>query len=375
MATHHLYLSRFNKPFGGSSVINPLASYGFDVLKPSAKASASSRGGGAGRCGLRLSAASAVGAADLGCTHQVLLELGEFHQQSYGGNQGNQMEVTWHNEKTDDVIFRIHVVIEHYINVIVECDDWLWLAFEKNGGTQLIWTKLPHGGDHLRWYHGISSIACPFLTGFVRLICNSAPKKDEAWTMNIGTFILFYPFDSLGVSSPHHSWHHVEAVVAVGCYWSFGVAEMWVTSAVPEVWGWVNSWWRVGLLIDWLDMIIRAYMSYYVSPFLSFLLRANTNEFLPDKPLRLGWLLAILSLIVSYHGSWCAAESFDFLKWYLMLTLFQHIMTSIDCWNVSGWFSPTLDVLAHGWLEPFAFQLPLSKEGHSKSPKVSGLVR
>ena len=29
-------------------------------------------------------------------------------------------------------------------------------------------------------------------------------KKDEAWTMNIGTFILFYPFDSLGVSSPHH---------------------------------------------------------------------------------------------------------------------------------------------------------------------------
>ena len=63
----------------------------------------------------------------------------------------------------------------------------------------------------------------------------------------------------------------VEAVVAVGCYWSFGVAEMWVTSAasaVPELWGFwgcqgcyrVNSWWRLGLLIDWLDMIKKEHI-------------------------------------------------------------------------------------------------------------------
>jgi hypothetical protein len=33
------------------------------------------------------------------------------------------MDVSWQNEKTDDVIFLINVVIEHYINVIGECDD------------------------------------------------------------------------------------------------------------------------------------------------------------------------------------------------------------------------------------------------------------
>jgi hypothetical protein len=41
---------------------------------------------------------------------------------SWGGSP-NQMDVSWQNEKTDDVIFLINVVIEHYINVIGECDD------------------------------------------------------------------------------------------------------------------------------------------------------------------------------------------------------------------------------------------------------------
>ena len=87
-----------------------MESWAFSILAETT--GISSHGGGAGRCGFRLSAAAAVRAADLGCTRQA--DRSGTRSPSDGGTslRGQKM-----------MGFMMNAVIEHYIFAVFYWSD------------------------------------------------------------------------------------------------------------------------------------------------------------------------------------------------------------------------------------------------------------
>ena len=198
--------------------------------------------------------------------------------------------------------------------------SWLGQSFQMMGTTC----------DDLRW----------FLHSHCHLV-GGIQKKDEQWTINKGTSISLYSLillTALGYS-PHPRHHAFRSrlllelrsggnVGDLSCD-SWGLKILRLQMMLGYAWvclgmlgyAWVNSCWRVGLFIHWLDMIwlVKIYEYVWATYFYFCWEPTQMNSSIGNP---CDWVDSWPFLVWLYFGMVaCAAESFDFLKRYLNLSM------------------------------------------------------